>query len=492
MKIGRNAPCPCGSGKKYKQCCQAKAQHETQSPEYLRYLKVQRVLDDLTKQMVRFLDQTYEGEALSIAYGEFVSYEPRLTDALDDYMPIFGPWMMHHWIPERGEGRHYLDDESLYGRPPARVLLERMGSRLDQIAQRFLEKAMEAPFSFYEVESRQPGISFQARDLVTGESHRVHAREYSKVLQDGDILYAALVRLDDLVIVGASSPITLPPQTKMMVDAIRDGFLEENPAMSSNILHEQARQLRLLFVTISSALMFPGIYDDFDELEDEDNEEERITGYRATFEIDSPQAAFDALAHLDSDKSREELLEGAEFDEDGRLLAADLYWSDLPAEDAEDDEVTGHGIIWIEPGHLVAEVYSMQSAERFEQLVKSTLGDQARHLDTAPMQATPGALQDEDDGASPFDDDEEVVDFTPEQVQALSALVNGEIDAWLEHPLPALDQKTPQQAAQDAEGRERLWALLRETEADLASNGAENTSALFQKIRSRLGLETPF
>lgn len=21
MKIGRNAPCPCGSGKKYKQCC---------------------------------------------------------------------------------------------------------------------------------------------------------------------------------------------------------------------------------------------------------------------------------------------------------------------------------------------------------------------------------------------------------------------------------------------------------------------------------------
>lgn len=26
MKIGRNDPCPCGSGKKYKQCCLAKAQ----------------------------------------------------------------------------------------------------------------------------------------------------------------------------------------------------------------------------------------------------------------------------------------------------------------------------------------------------------------------------------------------------------------------------------------------------------------------------------
>lgn len=24
-KVGRNDPCPCGSGKKYKQCCEAKA-----------------------------------------------------------------------------------------------------------------------------------------------------------------------------------------------------------------------------------------------------------------------------------------------------------------------------------------------------------------------------------------------------------------------------------------------------------------------------------
>ncbi len=29
MKIGRNAPCPCGSGRKYKQCCLAKAGTKT-------------------------------------------------------------------------------------------------------------------------------------------------------------------------------------------------------------------------------------------------------------------------------------------------------------------------------------------------------------------------------------------------------------------------------------------------------------------------------
>ena len=29
MAVGRNAPCPCGSGKKYKRCCALKPQHKT-------------------------------------------------------------------------------------------------------------------------------------------------------------------------------------------------------------------------------------------------------------------------------------------------------------------------------------------------------------------------------------------------------------------------------------------------------------------------------
>ena len=35
MKVGRNDPCPCGSGKKYKHCCYAKdsVKHEAPEPE---------------------------------------------------------------------------------------------------------------------------------------------------------------------------------------------------------------------------------------------------------------------------------------------------------------------------------------------------------------------------------------------------------------------------------------------------------------------------
>ena len=31
-KIGRNSPCPCGSGKKYKRCCEAKEAHMREAP----------------------------------------------------------------------------------------------------------------------------------------------------------------------------------------------------------------------------------------------------------------------------------------------------------------------------------------------------------------------------------------------------------------------------------------------------------------------------
>ena len=34
MEIGRNAPCPCGSGKKYKNCCAQKAQNKLAGMPY--------------------------------------------------------------------------------------------------------------------------------------------------------------------------------------------------------------------------------------------------------------------------------------------------------------------------------------------------------------------------------------------------------------------------------------------------------------------------
>lgn len=38
-KIGRNEPCPCGSGKKYKKCCMDKPEQIFMSEDFSRYLQ---------------------------------------------------------------------------------------------------------------------------------------------------------------------------------------------------------------------------------------------------------------------------------------------------------------------------------------------------------------------------------------------------------------------------------------------------------------------
>ena len=46
-KIGRNDPCPCGSGKKYKHCCLDRAdQHDEESPTRQVIEEIREVMDD--------------------------------------------------------------------------------------------------------------------------------------------------------------------------------------------------------------------------------------------------------------------------------------------------------------------------------------------------------------------------------------------------------------------------------------------------------------
>jgi len=67
-KIGRNDPCPCGSGKKYKQCCLAK-------PGGRLKFKAKVISQKETKQAPDLLERTF-GEAISSAREENVPPKP--------------------------------------------------------------------------------------------------------------------------------------------------------------------------------------------------------------------------------------------------------------------------------------------------------------------------------------------------------------------------------------------------------------------------------
>ena len=67
-KIGRNDPCPCGSGKKYKKCCFAR---EVAPVASLNWQKMRRTEGELIPVLLKHAGQSYGPEAVVEAWDEF-------------------------------------------------------------------------------------------------------------------------------------------------------------------------------------------------------------------------------------------------------------------------------------------------------------------------------------------------------------------------------------------------------------------------------------
>ena len=69
MKPGRNDPCPCGSGKKYKKCCLPK---DATSVANLSWQKMRRTEGELVHALLKHADKYYGPSAAAEAWDEFV------------------------------------------------------------------------------------------------------------------------------------------------------------------------------------------------------------------------------------------------------------------------------------------------------------------------------------------------------------------------------------------------------------------------------------
>jgi hypothetical protein len=71
-KLGRNAPCPCGSGKKNKKCCMMKRQTES----FTRTL-VHRKTDELIPEILEYATRQLPEDAIHDAWDDFESGKNR-------------------------------------------------------------------------------------------------------------------------------------------------------------------------------------------------------------------------------------------------------------------------------------------------------------------------------------------------------------------------------------------------------------------------------
>ena len=72
MKLGRNHPCSCGSGKKYKHCCLNAVSVQVAAPANLTWRRLRSLLDGYATEMLRFIAEAYGPLAVHEAWNEFV------------------------------------------------------------------------------------------------------------------------------------------------------------------------------------------------------------------------------------------------------------------------------------------------------------------------------------------------------------------------------------------------------------------------------------
>ena len=102
MKPGRNDPCTCGSGKKYKQCCLAAEQAELQAPEELLWRQLRRELDGFQVRLHRFINENYGPNSLDDAWRAFHLWVDDV-EFFDPETPLTEPfvtWMSYEWPPD--------------------------------------------------------------------------------------------------------------------------------------------------------------------------------------------------------------------------------------------------------------------------------------------------------------------------------------------------------------------------------------------------------
>jgi hypothetical protein len=232
MKPGRNDPCPCGSGKKYKQCCLGHDNASGVDPADRLWRQMREAIDGYAASMLRFIGESYGKDALQQAWLEFTIGASDEFVQGDPNTELFFSWLFHRWKPDSQKGNR-IADRSLNNVVPTRAYLNRRASRLSPLLCRYLEICLATPFGFHEILDCQPGVGFTTKDVFSGAVLNVRERSASATLKDGEIIFAQIVPVQSIAMVEAVSPFSFPPIFKTHLIHVRQrSELREHPDLA--------------------------------------------------------------------------------------------------------------------------------------------------------------------------------------------------------------------------------------------------------------------
>jgi len=481
MKIGRNDPCPCGSGKKYKKCCLNKAK----PPVDLLWRRLGEAHDRLVDRLMAYAEKVFGGTALAMATDEFLAL-PEMglpQDQIEDHMQFFVPWFVFNWMYDPSDTEVELDVPPL--QTVAEIYAKERGQRLDKLQKRLIDAASGMPFSFFEVTSCKQGEGYRLKDIFRGIETDVIEKQGSENARPGDILLARIVQIDHVAMIVGCGSILMTPNFKPAIIDLRREMLQEYRNITPDVLKDYDIEIRELYFDIYESLFQPP------QLCNTDGDP--LLFHILHYDIDDAEKAFQHLSSLSVMEDEKTLRSSTTMDDNGRVIKAEIPWSreGHKASSALDNTVLGR--IVINNKKLTIEVNSEARAKTIRKEVKTRLGKYARYKTTEIQ--SPESIPAKEKIAEGRNLEKEMghdeLMQIPEVRDKMAKVLTAHWDGWVDKKIPALGGITPRQAVKTNDGREGVEALLLDAERHMADDEQMGDISLdaIKDTRRRLGLD---
>ncbi|MBW1827517.1 MAG: SEC-C domain-containing protein, partial [Deltaproteobacteria bacterium] len=283
MKHGRNAPCPCGSGKKYKKCCLG----ATPAPVDLLYRRLSETHNRLVDRLMNYTVEFFEETAVAVAMAEFAVWpdEAPEEDFIEQHQQLFWPWFFFNWINDPEDTPFDLNwpaDQTI-----AEFYAASQKDRLDSMERKLIEAHSRQPFSFFEVIDCRPGKGFLLKDIFTGEQTDVLERSGSESTHPGNILFGQVIKIDHVGMLISSGQFLIPPRLKPELIQFRKWLKQGKRGITTDILDEYDCEIREIYFDLVETLQRPA------ELFNTDGDP--LIFHTLYYEIESSELAFERL-----------------------------------------------------------------------------------------------------------------------------------------------------------------------------------------------------
>lgn len=426
-RVPVNASCPCGSGRKYKNCCWKREKRE--------YATGRSAVSEAMAGVMQLIDEDSDAEireTVTTILDELVEeYRPEQVKAVMENYDVFFTMCVNDCcaadLPLE-DGRKLID-----------IYIERQRKPLHPIALEFLENWKRSSLSLYEIRKVDLRKSLDLYDMFSRKQFTVVNSTLSEHAEPGHTFFTRVIKVGNEYLL---SP-TLLPMDPLSAEDLVIGIrhIRNNTPGSATLtwgkfFKKHWHLIPELWFEEQLLRTVPPVLHNTDG--------DPIDAFRITchlkpgslFKANAILAAVDGMERV-SPKAFNYVVEASEKNQtamDNVVLAT----LELTEED------------------LTVDVNSFNRADRITALLENWLGELIVSMEREPVEYDPGAAQ------RHMQPEDEIPPEIREDI--LLEFFDKHMRKWMDEPIPALRGLTPRQASKKAGPRKRLMILLRDME----------------------------